>query len=182
MAVTTIASPGMIARCGAVWRNRTVFVSIVPHSGVDGSCGPRPRKPSPAASMIAVASARVPATITGDIAFGRMCEPRIERRGTPTARAARTKSFSRCASTVPRRSRAKIGTLMIPIAIMICVRPGPRSATIPIAMRKPGIVSQMSVMRMITESIAPPTKPAMAPRMLPKKKPTVTETTPIRSE
>jgi hypothetical protein len=35
---------------------------------------------------------------------------------------------------------------------------------------------------MITESIAPPTKPAMAPRMLPKKNPTVTETMPIRSE
>ena len=51
----------MIARYGAVWRNRTVFVSIVPHSGVDGSCGPRPRKPRPAASMIAVASARVAA-------------------------------------------------------------------------------------------------------------------------
>ena len=55
----TIARPGKIARCGAVWRYRTVSVSIVPHSGVDGSCGPRPRKPSPAASMIAVASASV---------------------------------------------------------------------------------------------------------------------------
>ena len=37
MAVITIASPGMIARCGAVWRKRTVLVSIVPHSGVAGS-------------------------------------------------------------------------------------------------------------------------------------------------
>ena len=33
--------------------------------------------------MIAVASASVPCTITGEIAFGRMCEARIERRGTP---------------------------------------------------------------------------------------------------
>src|SRR6185436_11673092 len=86
----TIAIPGKIARNGAVCRYRTVFVSIVPHSGVAGSCGPRPRKPRPAASMIAVASARVAATITGEIAFGTMCEPRIFRLGTPTDRAART--------------------------------------------------------------------------------------------
>src|SRR2546427_316232 len=83
-------------------------VSIVPHSGVAGSCGPRPRKPRPATSMIAVAIASVPWTITGEIAFGRMCENRITRRRTPTARAARTKSFSRCARIDPRRSRAQI--------------------------------------------------------------------------
>ncbi len=35
--------------------------------------------------MIAVASASVPCTITGEIAFGRMCDERIRRRGTPTA-------------------------------------------------------------------------------------------------
>ena len=58
-------------------------VSIVPHSGVEGSCGPSPRKPSAATSMIAVASASVPCTITGEIAFGRMWEARIERFGTP---------------------------------------------------------------------------------------------------
>src|SRR4029078_10578781 len=34
----TIAMPGKIARNGAVCRYRTVFVSIVPHSGVAGSC------------------------------------------------------------------------------------------------------------------------------------------------
>ena len=59
--------------------------------------------------MIAVASASVPCTITGETEFGRMCEERIVRRGTPTERAASTKSFSRCARTEPRRSRAKIG-------------------------------------------------------------------------
>ena len=44
--------------------------------------------------MIAVARASVAATITGEIALGRMCEARIVRRGTPTERAASTKSFS----------------------------------------------------------------------------------------
>ena len=59
--------------------------------------------------MIAVAIASVPCTISGEIAFGRMCEDRIVRRGTPTDRAARTKSVSRWARTEPRSSRAKIG-------------------------------------------------------------------------
>ena len=40
--------------------------------------------------MIAVASASVPCTITGEIEFGRMCEDRIARPRTPTDRAART--------------------------------------------------------------------------------------------
>ena len=106
--------------------------------------------------MIAVASASVPWTITGETEFGRMCEERIVRRGTPIARAASTKSFSRCASTEPRRSRAKIGTLTTPTAIMICQRPGPSSATIPTAMRKPGIDSITSIERMITVSTHPP--------------------------
>ena len=68
---------------------RFAFVSIVPHSGVAGSCGPSPRKPSPATSMIAVAIASVPATITGEMEFGMMCPVRIFRRRTPTERAAR---------------------------------------------------------------------------------------------
>src|SRR5437868_6930171 len=93
-----------------------------------GSCEPSPRKPRPATSMIAVAIASVPCTITGDIAFGRMCENRITGRRTPTERAARTKSFSRCASTEPRRSRAKIGMLTTPTATMIGRRTGASTA------------------------------------------------------
>ena len=95
--------------------------------------------------MIAVAIASVPCTITGEIAFGRMCEKRIARRRTPTARAASTKSFSRCASTEPRSSRAKIGTFVTPTAIMICQSPGPSIATIPIASSRPGIASMTSI-------------------------------------
>ena len=68
--------------------------------------------------MIAVAIASVPWTITGESEFGRMCANRIARFLTPTERAASTKSFSRCARIEPRRSRAKIGTLTIPIATM----------------------------------------------------------------
>ena len=73
--------------------------------------------------MIAVASARVACTTTGEIAFGRMCEERIARRGTPIERAARTKSLSRCARIEPRISRVKIGICVTPTATMIWTSP-----------------------------------------------------------
>ena len=107
--------------------------------------------------MIAVASASVPCTITGEIAFGRMCEARIDRFGTPIERAASTKSFSRCAridaAQQPREDRDVDVT---PTAIMICKSPGPSIATIPIASSRPGIASMMSIRRMITLSTMPP--------------------------
>ena len=85
-----------------------------------------------------------------------MCEPRIDRRGTPTDRAASTKSFSRCERIEPRIRRAKIGMFVTPTAIMIWNRPGPSTATIPIASSRPGIASMMSISRMITLSTMPP--------------------------
>jgi hypothetical protein len=39
---------------------------------------------------------------------------------------------------------------------MICTRPGPSIATIPMARRRPGIESMMSIARMITVSTTPP--------------------------
>ena len=107
---------------------------------------------------------------------------RIVRRRTPTARAASTKSFSRCASTDPRSRRAKIGTFTTPIAIITCSSPGPSSATMPIAIRKPGIASMMSTNRIITPSTQPPKKPETAPTMVPSDSPTETETMPTSSD
>jgi hypothetical protein len=43
-----------------------------------------------------------------------------------------------------------------PTAIMMLRSPGPSSATIPIAIRKPGIESITSIVRMISESMNPP--------------------------
>jgi len=106
--------------------------------------------------MIAVAIASVPWTITGEIAFGRMCEKSTQRPRTPTARAASTKSCLRSARTEPRSSRAKIGTFVTPTAIMMWKRLGPSIATIPIAISSPGIASMMSMQRMITESTKRP--------------------------
>ncbi len=94
--------------------------------------------------------------MTGEIAFGRMWEPRISRFGTPIDRAARTKSLSRWPRIEPRISRVKIGICVTPTATMIWNRPGPSIATIPIASSRPGIASMMSVKRMITLSTIPP--------------------------
>ena len=107
--------------------------------------------------MIAVARASVPCTITGEIAFGRMCDARIFRRGTPIERAARTKSFSRWARIDPRSSRAKMGIWVAPTATMIWIRPWPSAATIPIARSSPGIESMMSINRITMLSTIPPT-------------------------
>src|SRR5436190_15564057 len=178
----TIAMPGMIASHGATWRYSFVLVSIAPHSGLAGSWSPSPRKLRAATSMIAVASASVPWTITGEMAFGRTWPYRIRTRRTPTDRAARTKSFSRCPRIEPRRSRAKIGIWVTPIAIITSTSPGPSAATIPIANSRPGIASMMSMQRMITVSTTPPKKPAREPRTSPTESPTDTATTPMMSE
>ena len=126
-------------------------VSIVPHSGVAGSCGPSPRKPRPAASMIAVASASVPGDdhrrdrVREDVR--REDRARCARR----PRARRGRSRSRAAARIePRSSRVKIGMLTIPIAIITWQSPRRRAAR---RSRSPsgsrGIASMMSITRMI---------------------------------
>jgi hypothetical protein len=132
--------------------------------------------------MIAVAIASVAATMTGEIAFGMMCEPRIERPRTPTAFAASTKSFSFCARIELRNRRAKIGMFTTPTATMILPRPCPSMATSPIASRKPGMASITSMQRMIPESTIPPAYPAIDPSRSPTVRPISTATKPISSE
>src|SRR4029079_10958600 len=87
-ALITIAPPGNSRSHGAWRMNLVESVSIVPHSGVRGSGGPRPRKPSPATSMIAVARARVASTISGDSEFGSGVASRIRDPDAPSERAA----------------------------------------------------------------------------------------------
>ena len=56
--------------------------------------------------------------------------------------------------------RAKIGTLTMATANMICGSPRPSQATIPMASRMPGIASMTSTTRIRTESTLPPMPPA----------------------
>ena len=53
----------------ALWMISSALASIEPHSGV-GGCAPRPRKPSAAASRIAVEKPSVACTISGAAQFG----------------------------------------------------------------------------------------------------------------
>ncbi len=68
------------------------------------------------------------------------------------------------------------------MAIMIEKSPGPSIAAMPMAMRSPGMESMMSIRRMITLSVLPPKNPDIEPSRSPIDTPTLTATTPMRSE
>jgi len=59
-----IASPGMVATCGAAIMYERALESIAPHSG-DGSCTPSPRNERPDAVRSAVAIRRLVWTMIG---------------------------------------------------------------------------------------------------------------------
>src|SRR5690606_8787415 len=62
--VTRIARPGKVTTHQARMMNSRASASIVPHSGV-GGCAPSPRKPSAAASRMAVENDSVACTVSG---------------------------------------------------------------------------------------------------------------------
>jgi len=70
--VRKIAVPGKMAQWGAKSRLSLASKRMRPHVGMSGG-NPSPRNDSDDSAMIAVATSRVPATITGPTAFGRMC-------------------------------------------------------------------------------------------------------------
>ena len=90
MALMTIATPGKKMRYGAYCRKRAESVSISPHSAMRGSPGPRPRKPRPATSMMAVARASVAWTMSGVSGVGEHVAQRMRKREAPIERAAMT--------------------------------------------------------------------------------------------
>ena len=74
-----------------------------------------------------------------------MCESRITRRANTDGARGEDEVVLPLGEDEPRNSRAKIGMLTTPTAIMTCRRPGPSIATIPIAKSRPGIASMMSI-------------------------------------
>jgi hypothetical protein len=81
-----------------------------------------------------------------------------------------------------RSSRAKIGTLTTPMAIMTAVRPRPIAAATPIARSRLGMASIMSMNRMITVSTRPPRAPAVPPNTSPTNAPNSSDASPMTSE
>ena len=96
---------------------------------------PRPRKPRPATSMIAVAIASVALDDHRRDGFGMMCEKRIARLRTPTGARGEHEVALALREDRAAQEPGEDRTLTIPTAIMICRRPGPSSATMPIANR-----------------------------------------------
>ena len=64
-----MARPGKVTTHQARSTNSRASASIVPHSG-DGGCAPRPRKPSAAASRMAVETPSEACTISGAAQLG----------------------------------------------------------------------------------------------------------------
>ncbi len=95
----------------------------------------------------------------------------------PAARAARMNSRCQMPSAAPRVSRAKTGTLKMPIASIALAAPGPASAVIITAVSSAGKAKARSVARITSSSIQPPRAAASAPIGTPKPTPTATAIT-----
>src|SRR5690606_4334081 len=67
--VSRMARPGSVTTHQARRMNSRASASMVPHSGV-GGCAPMPRKPSAAASRIALEKESVACTISGAMQLG----------------------------------------------------------------------------------------------------------------
>ena len=99
----------------------------------------------------------------------------------PRARAARTYSDSRAASTAPRTSRVAVGVPQMPTAIVVFKMLGPSTETTAMASSRYGKASSTSTTRMISMSTQPPAKPARQPRASANPSAIATESTPTSS-
>ena len=127
---------------------------MVPHSGV-GGCAPMPRKPSAAASRMALEKDSVACTISGATQLGRIVTSISRRWPAPATLAEITYSRFFSAITAARVSRAKCGCSTSAMASMALNRPGPRIATSTSASSSDGKARMMSMMRMISVSTQP---------------------------
>ena len=80
----------------------------------------------------------------------------------PATRAARMKSRVQSDSAAPRVSRAKTGTLKMPMAMIAFSAEGPKTAVIMMAMSSAGKAKTRSLPRMITSSSSEPRRAAAA--------------------
>ena len=142
---------------GAWRRNFVESVSIVPHSGVRGSGGPRPEE----AEAGDVDDRRRQGQRRGDDqrrqrvrehVAGQQPRRRSHRRSEPRSRSPTRAARAGCRAGCGRRS----GRSTIATANMIWGSPRSSQATMPIASRMPGIASMTSTTRIRTASTLPP--------------------------
>ncbi len=106
--------------------------------------------------------------------FGSTCKSVIETSPRPAQRAACTYSRFHKPSDAPRVTRAKTGTLKMPIAIIALTAPGPKIAVMITAVRSAGKAKARSVIRITKPSTIPPRAAAKAPSGMPTPAPTNT--------
>src|SRR5207249_934821 len=146
---TLIATPGKIARYGAVSRfRRPSPLSIAPQVGVGGGV-PRPSKLTAASMTMAFPSHTVAMTRIGANTFGSTCRATIRPGEAPKARAASMNVCCLTASTVPRTTREAPGAITSAMTRMILVRLCPSTASTGARMATP------TSPRMITALAAP---------------------------
>jgi hypothetical protein len=117
--------------------------------------------------IITAAIRKVPNTITGGMAFTRICRVMTAKRVSPTDIAASTKSLSFNFFTVPRTIRAKGAHHSSRKTMMRFVKLGPKTPTTARANKLDGNVDAISVHRIISASTIPPVYPAITPRGIP---------------
>ena len=91
-----------------------------------------------------------------------MCSTEMRAAPLPATRAARMKSRVQSDSAAPRVSRAKTGTLKMPIAMMAFTAEGPKTAVIMMAISSAGKAKTRSLPRMMTSSSSVPRRAAAA--------------------
>ena len=91
-----------------------------------------------------------------------MCSTEMRAAPLPAIRAASTKSRVQRLSAAPRVSRAKTGTLKMPMAMMAFSADGPKTAVIMMAIRSDGKAKTRSLPRMMTSSRSEPRRAAAA--------------------
>lgn len=150
---------------------------MLPQLG-NGSCTPSPKKLRPDSVRIAPPIRNVADTMTGAIAFGRMCLKIILALLAPSARAASTNSCSRKDRNWPLTILASPGHEVSPITSIMLKILLSTIDTIVISKKKVGNDMTISVNRMRILSIAPPKYPANAPITVPSNTATPAATNP----
>ena len=121
---------------------------------------------------MALATFNVAYTIIGEIAFGRICVNSSLVLETPITRQALQYSSFLTICTSPRTTRAKLGILPIPMAMITLISPCPSTVIRIMDNKTNGNERKPSIIRMIIESTIPPMKPAIRPSSTPMIPPT----------
>ncbi len=98
----------------------------------------------------------VAATASGAIALGKMCVHMMRALRAPTQRAAVTNSCSLSCKNIERTMRATVIQLSRPMASTMVETDGPKNTDRAMMRKMPGMLSMMSVNRMMILSTTPP--------------------------